>query len=256
MKRVTGIGGLFFKTKDVAKIKDWYRDRLGFKTTDWGATFVWGDSDPGKKTISRTEWSPFKADTDYFRPSEKPFMINYRVHDLHKLMDQLKKEGIASVGEIQEFEYGKFGWIMDPEGNKLELWEPVDEKFGDAPQVWDERVTGLGGVFFKAENPKELKAWYKEHLDIPEFFRWKNLGDPATDGLTTWCPFDKNTDYFSPSDKPYMFNYRVKNLQSLLGHLEEEGVKSVKATEKTPYGDFGWIMDPDGNKIELWEPRG
>ena len=256
MKRVTGIGGLFFKTNDVPKLKDWYRDKLGFKTTDWGATFVWGDSDPEKKTVSRTEWSPFKADTDYFSPSDKPFMINYRVHDLHKLLEQLKKEGVNAIGDVQEFEYGKFGWIMDPEGNKMELWEPVDDKFGDAPPTWTDRVTGLGGVFFKAEDPKMLKAWYAKHLEIPDYFSAKDLNNPSADVLTTWCLFEKNSDYFDPSEKTYMFNYRVKNLKALLQSLEQEGVKSVKPMEESPYGDFGWIMDPDGNKLELWEPKG
>jgi predicted enzyme related to lactoylglutathione lyase len=182
--------------------------------------------------------------------------VNYRVHDLHKLFQQLTIEGVATLGDIQEFEYGKFGWIMDPEGNKIELWEPVDDKFGDAPSPWGDRVTGLGGVFFKSEDPKMLKAWYKKHLDMPEVFGWKDLNNSQADAVTTWCPFAINTDYFSPSDKPYMFNYRVKNLRSLLSNLAKEGVRSVKPLEETPYGDFGWIMDPDGNKLELWEPKG
>src|SRR5688572_26881832 len=136
MKRVTGIGGVFFKIPDVQRTKDWYRKHLDFQTTDWGATFVWGDIDASKKTISRTEWSAFKIDSDYYAPSTLPYMINYRVHDLESLLPVLKKEGVQVVGELQAFEYGKFGWIMDPEGRKLELWEPVDDKFGDEPKVW------------------------------------------------------------------------------------------------------------------------
>lgn len=127
MKRVTGIGGVFFKAEDPQKIKEWYTKHLGFDMTEWGKTFKWRSADNPDK-ICRTEWSPFKGDTTYFSPSDKPFMFNYRVENLVELLKALREEGVQIVGEVEEFEYGKFGWIMDPEGNKIELWEPVDEK--------------------------------------------------------------------------------------------------------------------------------
>jgi predicted enzyme related to lactoylglutathione lyase len=126
MKKVTGIGGVFFKTDNPEKIREWYQKHLGLITTQWGATFFWHPTD-NISHLARTEWSPFKKDTDYFNPSDKPFMINYRVENLTALLEQLKQEGVEIVGEMQEFDYGKFAWIMDPDGNKLELWEPVDE---------------------------------------------------------------------------------------------------------------------------------
>jgi len=126
MKKVTGIGGIFFKTENPEKTKEWYQKHLGLNTTQWGATFFWHPTNDTSH-LARTEWSPFKKDTDYFNPSDKPFMINYRVENLTALLEQLKQEGIQIVGEMQEFDYGKFAWIMDPDGNKLELWEPVDE---------------------------------------------------------------------------------------------------------------------------------
>ena len=130
MKRVTGIGGIFFKTEDPKKIKEWYRTHLGFDTTDWGCSFLWKDmSKPDDAPPARTEWSPFKSDTDYFQPSEKPFMFNYRVENLVELLILLREEGVTVVGELQEFSYGKFAHIMDPEGNKIELWEPIDGGF-------------------------------------------------------------------------------------------------------------------------------
>lgn len=257
MKKVTGIGGVFFKTPDVQRLKEWYRNHLGFQVTQWGATFVWGDMDSSKKTLSRTEWSPFKADSDYYAPSTLPYMINYRVHDLKKLFEVLSRESVQIVGDMQEFEYGKFGWIMDPEGRKLELWEPVDDKFGDDPQLWTSRVTGLGGVFFKSKDPAAMKAWYSEHLGIEqETFLWKDLAFPASKefGRTVWCPFEASTDYFNPSDKPWMFNYRVKDLKGLIKVLESEGVTIAGEIQETPYGNFGWILDCDGTKVELWEP--
>ncbi|MBT8267392.1 MAG: VOC family protein [Bacteroidia bacterium] len=125
-KRVTGLGGFFFKTKNPDKIKEWYGKHLGLPVDAYGCTFWWKDKD-GKDCS--TQWSPFKEDTKYFQPSDKQFMMNFRVENLHELLADLKKEGVTIVGDVQEFDYGKFGWILDPEGNKIELWEPVDSAF-------------------------------------------------------------------------------------------------------------------------------
>lgn len=128
-KKVTALGGIFFKCNDPKAQREWYANHLGLVTDDYGTTFEWRKSDrPEEKGYS--VWSTFKNDTDYFAPSTKEFMINFRVADLVGLLAELKKEGIQQVGEIQEFEYGKFAHIMDPEGNKIELWEPVDGEYG------------------------------------------------------------------------------------------------------------------------------
>ena len=126
MKRVTGLGGVFFKCNDPEKMKRWYRLHLGIESDQYGATFEWMDPD-GHQEKCYTAWSPFSRDTKYFHPSEKPFMFNYRVDDLEALLEALRKEGVEVVGNVEEFEYGKFAWIMDPEGNKIELWQPVDK---------------------------------------------------------------------------------------------------------------------------------
>jgi predicted enzyme related to lactoylglutathione lyase len=125
-KRVTGLGGFFFKTKDPDSIKKWYKDHLGLPVDDYGCTFWWKDTHGNDCS---TQWSPFKEDTKYFNPSKKQFMMNFRVENLHDLLKVLKEEGVTIVGEIEEYDYGKFGWILDPEGNKIELWEPVDSAF-------------------------------------------------------------------------------------------------------------------------------
>lgn len=128
MKKVTGIGGIFFKTKDPKKISDWYGENLGLVINPYGSVFEFRQgAAPDKKGYA--VWSPFKEDTDYFAPSEEPYMVNYRVADLKALIADLREKGVKIVGEIEEFEYGKFAHIIDPEGRKIELWEPVDEVF-------------------------------------------------------------------------------------------------------------------------------
>ena len=131
MKRVTGLGGIFFKTSHKEKTMEWYKKHLDIRIPDiYGGIFEWREKeDPGQ--VCYTVWSPFPQDTNYFEPSKREFMINYRVDDLEGLIRVLKEEGVEVVGEIQEFDYGKFGWIMDPEGNKIELWEPKDKVFED-----------------------------------------------------------------------------------------------------------------------------
>lgn len=121
MKRVTGLGGIFFKAKDSQALGEWYRKHLGMDVSEWGGVvFQWADdSATGTKL-----WSPFKDSTTYFAPSTAPFMINFRVADLHGLLAALRAEGCDVQDQVDESEQGKFGWVVDPEGNKVELWEP------------------------------------------------------------------------------------------------------------------------------------
>ncbi len=122
-KRVTGFGGFFFKSENPQAINEWYKTHLGLPANPYGCTFRWKDEN-GKDAA--TQWSPFDANTKYFEPSEKPYMMNFRVADLETLLAALKEEGVTIVGEMESHDYGKFGWILDPEGNKIELWEPAD----------------------------------------------------------------------------------------------------------------------------------
>ena len=126
MKRVTGIGGVFFKSKDSAKSKAWYNKHLGIESGEHGGGFNWrSEDDPDE--IGFTAWSIFEDKTKYFDPATKPFMINYRVENLEELIKTLASEGVEIVGDMEVYSYGKFGWIMDPDGNKIELWEPLGE---------------------------------------------------------------------------------------------------------------------------------
>ena len=124
-----------------------------------------------------------------------------------------------------------------------------------------QRVTGIGGIFFKAKNPKKLGAWYKQHLGLPigdEWvgwsFPWRDDTDSKKKGSTVWSAFDADTKYFGPGKQAHMINYRVGNLKRVLAALKKEGVWVDPKTDESEFGKFGWIKDGEGNRIELWEP--
>ena len=126
MKRVTGIGGIFFKAKDPVALRAWYREHLGIDVLEWGgAAFAWTD-ESGRPTGGTTIWSVGGHDADHFAPSAAPFMINYRVADLAGLLAALRDEGCDVLDKTDDSEFGKFGWVIDPEGNKVELWQPPE----------------------------------------------------------------------------------------------------------------------------------
>lgn len=140
MKKVTGIGGIFFKCKDPKKLNDWYKTHLGLNTTDYGVTFEWRQEEDPTKT-GQTQWSPFSETTKYFEPSTKDFMINYRVQNIGELVSHLRKDGVNITDTMETVEYGKFIHIMDIEGNKIELWEPNDIEFENLGKKMGARTT-------------------------------------------------------------------------------------------------------------------
>ena len=122
-KKVTGVGGIFFKCTDPEKIKAWYAEHLGFDTNAYGVSFESGNSgNPEEKTY--LHWSPFPENTKYFEPSEKEFMINYTVENIEELVEELRQNGVTILDEVEDSEYGKFVHILDCENNKIELWQP------------------------------------------------------------------------------------------------------------------------------------
>lgn len=124
MKKVTGIGGIFFRAKDPVALRAWYHKHLGIDVQEWGgATFRWADLD-GKPTAGTTVWTIADAQSDTFAPSASSFMVNYRVADLRSLLQALRDEGCNVLDKTDDSEYGRFGWVIDPEGNKIELWQP------------------------------------------------------------------------------------------------------------------------------------
>ena len=124
MRRVTGIGGIFFKARDAVALRAWYKRHLGIDVQEWGgAAFTWTDAE-GMPAKATTIWTISAAEGAPFAPSTAPFMINYRVEDLLALVKALNDEGCNVLEKVEESEYGKFAWVIDPEGNKVELWEP------------------------------------------------------------------------------------------------------------------------------------
>lgn len=121
-------------------------------------------------------------------------------------------------------------------------------------------VTGIGGVFFKAENPEALRGWYREHLGLeagPQGvdFLWRDQDDPTRLSRTVWSVFARDSEYFGSSEQQFMVNYRVSDLDAVMTRLRAGGIEPVKATEEYDYGRFAWIEDGEGNRVELWEPR-
>ena len=123
------------------------------------------------------------------------------------------------------------------------------------------RVTGIGGIFFKAKNQKKMYEWYEKHLGLVRephgqcvTLRWREADHPEREGLTAWSIFETDTKYFNPGSAPFMINYRVDDLEGLLTQLRRDGIQIVKGPESDENGRFVWILDPDGNKVELWQP--
>lgn len=126
MKRVTGIGGIFIKSKNPDRLRDWYKRHLGIDVQDWGGTAFRWRSPENPEGHGQTAWSVFDETSSYFDPSKSPFMVNYRVESLHSLLSALRAEGCTVDAKVEESEFGKFGWVMDPDGNRVELWEPPE----------------------------------------------------------------------------------------------------------------------------------
>jgi predicted enzyme related to lactoylglutathione lyase len=129
LAKVTGIGGVFFKSEDPIKLRKWYEDNLGIQSDTYGKTFLWNATEP--PNVGSTLWTPFKQQTTYFEPSQKQFMINFRVDNLQELVKELQEKGQEILAPIVVESFGKFAHVFDPEGNKIELWEPVDQVMQD-----------------------------------------------------------------------------------------------------------------------------
>ena len=136
MAKVTGIGGVFFRSRDPKALTEWYSDRLGIVPADDGAVQMWWREDEDPDRRAHTVWSPFSADTEYFGPTSNQFMINYRVDDLDEMLQELESAGVEIDPKREESEFGRFARIVDPEGNRIELWEPPPGMYHHTSGNW------------------------------------------------------------------------------------------------------------------------
>ena len=271
MPKVTGIGGIFFFSDNIAETKAWYIKNLGLEINDWGAVSFDSRNMNNPDEINTLQWTLFKKGSDYFAPSKKEFMINYRVQNIEELVNELKEKNVTVVDSIASYDYGKFVHIMDSEGNKIELWETVENTPTETEETQQmnaqslssdhsPKVTGIGGVFIIANNPPDMKQWYAENLgfDINEWgsvsFDSRDVNNSDQINTLQWTLFKKGSGYFSPSQKDLMINYRIENIEDFVSQLKENGATIVDSIATYDYGKFVHIMDPEGNKIELWEP--
>ncbi len=259
--KIRGFGGIFIKSDDPKFQARWYEDHLGIGFgTNLYFSFKWREME-AMDSICRTDFCFFGRDSDYFKPSQKELMLNLRVDNLEQALDFLRRSGAHVFEKTESHEYGKFAWLLDPEENKIELWEPVEAGFGDLniPPDLRQNVTGIGGVFIKSHDPIALSQWYRDMLGIPfennmHIFHWREYDNSEKGAYTVFSFFNDTTEYFKPSESAFMINFRVKDLDVFLERLAKSEVRVISDIQNTPYGKFGWIMDEEGRKVELWEP--
>ena len=241
MTRVLAIGGVFFKSDDSKTMRAWYGEVLGLPVDDWGASLKFHGLPKG----SFAQWSPFPADTDYFDPGGRDCMINMLVDDAQTAIDNAVANGGTQIGEVQQLEYGEFGWFTDPEGRKVEL-------------VTMPGVRMVGGIFFKCKDPAAIRAWYGKALGMPVNDHGASLPfgiDLPPGAYCQWSPFKAETTYFGEGQDD-MFNLIVDDVPEALAQVEAAGGTRVDGIEALEYGTFGWFLDPEGRKVELWMPAG
>ncbi len=256
------IGGIFIKANDPKYLARWYEDNLGVGFgTGLYFSFKWRHL-VETNTIGYTVFSLFPENTDYFYPGTSDSMINLRVSDLDNLRIRLMQNGVEVDDKVENYDYGRFGWAIDCDGNKIELWEPVDRAFDDyhKPMELFGKVTGLGGIFLKCNNVQQSLEFYSKNfgLDFTTSYydmQWRDLNQPDVIGNTYLSFFPQDTKYFGKSSKDFMINFRVKHLDELIKELRSSEVEVDENVETYDYGKFGWIYDPEGNRIELWEPN-
>ena len=255
------IGGIFIKANDPKYLARWYEDNLGIGFgTGIYFSFKWRNL-VQTNDIGYTVFSFFPENTDYFYPGTSDSMINLRVADLDNLRIRLMQNGVEVDDKVESYDYGRFGWAIDCDGNKIELWEPVDRAFDDyhKPLELFGHVTGLGGIFLKCSNVQQSVDFYSKNfgMDFTTSYydmQWRDLNQPDVIGNTYLSFFSQDSKYFGRSSKDFMLNFRVKHLEELLKELRSSEIEVDENMETYDYGKFGWIYDPEGNRIELWEP--
>ena len=259
---VTGIGGVFQKASDPRLLAGWYEENLGIGFG--GSTyfsFKWRSFEKPDE-ICHTVFSFFPDDTDYFYPGDNDMMINLRVDDLDDLRIRLRQSGSEVIDKIETYAYGRFGWVVDPAGNKVELWDANDQGFENINKPMGlTHVTGISGIYQKTPDPKRMVRWYSNYFGLfssqeLHTFRSRDYENPESAAHTVLAYYPDDSAYFTPSQKNSMISFRVHGLDVLLRKLRSKGIEVLEESERYNHGKFAWLLDPEGNKIELWEPVG
>ena len=253
MKKVTGLGGVFFKWREPKASAGWYREHLGIiPTYGNGSTMVWRDARESER-LGFTAWSPFASDTDYFNPGKSPFMVNFRVDNVRLLLAELKAAGVRVDEKVDSYEYGKFGWIMDPEDNRVELWEPckdlaTNNQFDALPEGGQERTLGIADFSFKARDPEALQHWYSQHLGLSAnargdlAFSWRRLDEPERVETTLFRPLAHDHEIFDGAENPYVVSYRVRDCGVITAGLDRPFQQADGVV---------LLIDPEGSRLQL-----
>lgn len=196
---ITGIGGIFFKCENPEDTRNWYKANLDFVTNEYGSLMEFLSEE---NETCYLQWSPFHASTEYFKPSDKDFMINYRVSNLDGFKEILESKDVIILDSIARYEYGNFLHILDIEGNKLELWEPVDSEFTKSYSGQTTSKTTIGNIWIRANDPKKILTWYKEILGMEVnhstgLFTYRNIHSPEEVQILGWNPIDTNSNIFN-----------------------------------------------------------
>jgi predicted enzyme related to lactoylglutathione lyase len=241
MARVLALGGVFFKSADPKAMRSWYGEALGLPVDAWGASLKFAGLPEG----TFAQWSPHATDTTTFGSGDQAYMFNLIVDDVEAALARVKANGGTPIGAVQALKYGTFGWFQDPEGRKVEL-------------VGVPGALAVGGIFFKSDDPAALCAWYGEALGMPvdDHGAMLPMAGQHPAAYCQWAPFKADTTYFGAPDQAYMFNLIVDDVRAVLEHVSAKGGTPVGEVQDLEYGTFGWFVDPEGRKVELWTPAG
>lgn len=247
---VTGIGGIFFKCENPENTRNWYTNNLNLVTNQYGSMF---ETLSSNKMINYLQWSPFSSKTTYFKPSEKDFMINYRVSDLEGLLTILESNGVTVLDSIDSYEYGKFLHILDNENNKIELWEPVDVVFTNLYSGQTTINTNVSSIQFRAKNPEKLRNWYKKNLGFETtsegvFFSYINSNKIDKIEKLHWQPIEESSSNL-PQDQQLLIGYKVNNLDSLLLKIQKNDPQIIVSNNTKENNSS--IIDIDNQMILL-----
>ncbi len=261
MATVTGLGGIFMRARDPEALRAWYAEHLGLRAgPDGEVVFGWRAAD-APDDRGATIWSVFKQETTYFAPSASTFMVNYRVDDLEGLLAALRAAGVTEVGTAESFEYGRFGWVLDPEGNKIELWEPPAGSASPfahsvpAAPIADQRFLGARPTLGVADVERSV-AFYATHLGFEAVARM--AGPPAFALLQRHAASIALVATFEPLPLPWAAVYlEVTDVRPLHRACKGAGVSLAHPLTPQPWGMLDFVLsDPDGHKIAVGQRVG